>query len=73
MSVTAHRSNHTFHVDYESVTFGKRPLKDFLYTNTGFLITTETLLPIEIEFTGDTILLGAHKTGHNRFTAIQEN
>ena len=69
MSVTAHRITHTFHVDYDIVFTGRR-MAAILETEAGDVITTESLLPIEIEFEGDAQAVRAQKIGYNTFIAV---
>ena len=69
MSVTAHKIRQTFHVQYD-MTLGDGLITDFLETEAGDKITTESLLPIEVEQFGDNVVkIRAHKIGRNTFIA----
>ena len=71
MSVTAHKIKQTFHVSYDA-TFGTGFITDELETEAGDIVTTESLLPIFLEFESDVTRLQAHRIGRNTFIATNK-
>ena len=76
MSNTAHDMTQTFHAEYDITGFTSAPLSLILETELFAEITTESLLPIEVEgVTGDTVTiqLKAYKLKQSVFIAVGGN
>ena len=73
MSVTAHKANQTFHVQYGS-NFFSAPFFPVLQTELLEDITTELLEVITLDGqTTDTVTLSAYKVKRNTFIAVGGN